>query len=80
MNRKSLKTGRKEGGETLTALLAINCQYNQLLQTLAQNNSQAAERSPQAYLFETLQNIKQLNSCMKQELKQYHHLCSPALE
>jgi hypothetical protein len=51
--------------EPLASLLKINSQYAQLLQELAEKNTRSSSISPQAYLFDTLQNIKQLNSCMK---------------
>lgn len=81
MSKKPLrKTNGNDAKEPLSSLLKINSQYAQLLQELADKNTRASSISPHAYLFDTLQNIKQLNSCMKLELKQYDQFCSPALQ
>jgi hypothetical protein len=64
----------------LDALLQISNEYQQLLRQLVENNYMGTEQSPQAYLYDTLQNVKQMNTCMKQELKLYNHFCNPVLE
>jgi hypothetical protein len=66
MSRKAMRgTPEKRAEGPLTSLLKINSQYAQLLQQLAENNSRVNSLSPHAYLFDTLQNINQLNACMK---------------
>ena len=60
--------------------MRISKEYQELLQKLAGSNYQTPQQSTQAYFHDTLQNLKQLQTCMKQELRQYEQSCSPVLE
>lgn len=78
--KKQNKLGKGKENEEIGKLLKISKEYNELLQKLVSSNYQTPQQSTQAYFHDTLQNLKHLQICMKQELKQYEQSCSPVLE
>lgn len=78
--KKQSKARKGKENDEIGKLLKISKEYQELLQKLASSNYQSPHQSTQAYFNDTLQNLKQLQMCMKQELKQYDQSCSPVLE
>lgn len=78
--KKQNKLGKGKENDEIGKLLKISKEYQELLQKLVSSSYQTPQQSTQAYFHDTLQNLKQLQVCMKQELKQYEQSCSPVLE
>lgn len=76
--KKQSKAGKEN--DEIGKLLKISKEYQELLQKLASSNYQSPQQLTQAYFHDTLQNLKQLQMCMKSELKQYEQSYSPVLQ